>query len=219
MSDAGKTRELLPGGPIDVGPTDREFAPTIHRVYRRPLGAGPAPLLGGLSAIALLAGLVLLFTGSVIAGLIVLALTLALTAMFRAATRHEPDSQAARLTAVAEDRARSRTRLAAATGRAWSRAAPELVRIRMRQQRLHRDLEAKLQPLGEAVHRGDQGRVQELSAQATALENAIRKAEREALLVREELEHGVERERATSTPTEALPQLTTRSPDGRRTGS
>ena len=233
VSEAGKTRvpeggegktptrELLPGGPLDIGPTQHEFAPTIHRVYRRPLGAGlgPAPLLGALSALALLAGLVLLFTGSVIVGLIVLALTLALIALFRAATRSEPDSQAARLAGVAEDRARSGTRLAAATGRAWSRAAPEIVRIRMRQQRLHRELKAKLQPLGEAVHRGDQERVQELKAQTSELESAIRKADHEAALVRDELEHDVERERATSTRTEALPQLTTRAGRSRRPGS
>jgi hypothetical protein len=126
----GKTRQLLPGGPVEAGSVDRRFAPTHHRVYRTPFGIGPVPLLAVISAVMFVFGLILLLIGAVIVGLVLMALTLASTALFRVATRSDPNSHAARLAMIAEDRARGRARLAAATGRAWSRAAPELVRIR-----------------------------------------------------------------------------------------
>ena len=216
MSDPGETRELLPGGPVEAGSVDKRFAPTHHQVFRRPMGVGPVPLLAGLSGFALLIGLILLLTGDLIAGLIVLALTVALAALFRAATRSEPDSEAARLAIVAEDRARGGARLAAATGRAWSRAMPELVRIRARQQRLNRELKSRLEPLGEAVHKGDRQRAAALKAQADQLERAIADAEREESAVKEAVGNDVRRERATSEPTQPIAPVTTRAPQRRR---
>ena len=125
VPEQGNTRELLPGGPVEVGPVDRSFAPTHHRVYRTPFGAGPLSLLAVVSAVVFLVGLSLLLTGSVIAGLVLMAVTVASTALFRVATQSEPNSHALRLAMIAEDRARGRVRLAAATGRAWSREAAE----------------------------------------------------------------------------------------------
>jgi hypothetical protein len=144
-------------------------------------------------------------------------LTLASTALFRVATENDPNSHTARLARIAEERARGRARLAAVTGRAWSRAAPELVRIRARQQRLHRELDSRLAPLGEAVRRGDDQRVQSLKAEASRLEHAIAEAQRDQSAVREALEHDVEHERAPIARTEALtPQATRASRTARR---
>jgi septal ring factor EnvC (AmiA/AmiB activator) len=177
------------------------------------------PLLGLVSAVVFVVGLILLLGGSVLSGLVLMAVTLALTALFRVATRDEPNSHTARLAVIAEDRARGHARLAAATGRAWSRAAPELVRIRARQQRLNRELKSRLAPLGEAVHRGDDQRVESLKAEADRLELAIEQAEREASAVREAVEHDVDRERAPILPTQALAPQTTRAAKPRRPDS
>jgi hypothetical protein len=107
VPEQGNTRELLPGGPVEAGPVDRSFAPTHHRVYRTPLGLGPVRLLAVVSAVVFVVGLILLLTSSVIAGLALMAVTVALTALFRVATRNEPNSHAARLAVIAEDRARA----------------------------------------------------------------------------------------------------------------
>lgn len=210
MPEQGNTRQLLPGGPVDAGSVDRSYAPTHHRVFRTAFGVGPVPLLAVVSVVVFLVGAILLLTGTVIAGLVLMALTVASTALFRVATQHDPNSHAARLATIAEDRARGRARLAAATGRAWSRAAPELVRIRARQQRLNRELNSRLAPLGDAVHRGDDQRVQSLKEEADRLEHAIEQAEHEASAVREALEQDVERERAPIVATQALTPQTTR---------
>jgi septal ring factor EnvC (AmiA/AmiB activator) len=215
VPEQGNTRQLLPGGPVRGASVDRRFAPTHHRIYRTPFGIGPVPLLAVVSAVALSVGLILLLTGAVIAGLVLMALTLASTALFRVATQDDPNSHTARLAMIAENRARGRARLAAATGRAWSRAVPELVRIRARQERLNRELNSRLEPLGEAVHRGDDQHVESLKAEAERLEHAIEQAAREARAVREAAEHDVDRERAPILETKALTPQTTRAPQSR----
>lgn len=216
MPERGNTRQLLPGGPVEAGSVDRRFAPTQHRVYRTAFGLGPVPLLAVVSAVVFLVGLVLLVTGAVILGLVLMALTVASTALFRAATQDDPNSHTARLAMIAEDRARGGARLAAATGRAWSRAAPELVRIRARRQRLSRELDSRLAPLGEAVHHGDDQRVQSLKAETDRLEREIEQAEREESKVRKALEEDVDQERLPILQTQAL---TPRAPQPRRRSS
>lgn len=201
---------------MQAGSVDRKFAPTQHRVYRTPFGVGPVPLLAVVSAIAFVIGLILLLVGSVILGLVLMALTLASTALFRVATQDDPNSHTARLAMIAEDRARGGARLAAVTGRAWSRAAPELVRIRARRQRLNRELNSRLAPLGEAVHQGDAQRVESLKAEADRLEREIQHAEREESRVRQAVEQDLDQERAPILQTQALTPQTTRAPQARR---
>jgi hypothetical protein len=162
------------------------------------------PLLGALAALALMLAIVLLAAGSLVAGLILLALAIASFTLFGGGVRREPDAPAGRLVLRTAYRARALAGLIAVAVRAWARAALDLIRIRGRQQRLRRNLKANLAPLGEAVHQDDQQRAQELKQKAAEIDQQLSEAERDASAVIAEARQQIERERSTIEPTQAL---------------
>lgn len=181
-----------------------ETPPTVHRIHRRPLGIHPVPLLGALGTVALVVAIVLLAAGSLVGGLILLGLALALLTLFRAGVKSEPDAPTARLTLRTVDRCRSLARLAAVTIRASARAGLQLLQIRRRRRRLRSDLQHRLKPLGEAVHENDEHRVQVLKQQAAELDERLDETEREASAAISAALTEIKLERATSQPTQAL---------------
>jgi hypothetical protein len=193
------------GTELAVSETLEIRAPTIHRVERRRLGLGAVPLLGGLSCAASLVAIVLFAIGAWAAGISLIAVAVALGALFLNAARHEPDSETARAALKAADRTTSRASLAAVALRACSRAALELVRLRGREQRLHSQLQGRLKPLGEAVHSDDHERASELKAQADELKSALEQTKREAAAVKQAAREQIDRERIVSQPTRSLP--------------
>jgi hypothetical protein len=182
-----------------------EFPPTVHEVHRRPFGLAPAPLLGGLGTLALVSAIVLFAVGGWTGGVVVLALGGGVMALFRSATRHEPDSMVARLASRTVTRARAMAGFTAVRVRASAGALLQLGRIRRRRRGLRKALQSQLMPLGEAVYRDEHERADSLKAQARELELALERAEREAAAVVRAAREEIERERATVQPTQALP--------------
>jgi multidrug resistance efflux pump len=167
------------------------------------------PLLGGAGSVALLVAIMLLASGALVAGLILLVLAIVLLALFVGGVRREPETPTARLTLMAAHRSGTLARLCVVTIRARGRAGADLLRIRRRQHQLRSELKASLAPLGEAVHHDDQPRAQALKEKARELEQALSQTEHEASLAIAAARQEIERERATSAATEALSPLHT----------
>ena len=192
------TRELL----ASQNPRPRA---SIHESHRRPLGAPPPAFLGALSLAALLLVLILLITGSWIGAIIALGAFIGLITLFIPAVRHDPNSQAARVTRRSVSNATNSARFAAVAARAWTHAGISLLHVKQRRLRLKRELHSQLAPLGQAVHRGDQARAEDLKARADELEQQLQDIDGNALAIVEGAREVVEREKATSQPTQTLP--------------
>jgi hypothetical protein len=195
------TRELL----------ESELAPrrSIHEAYRRPLGTQPPAFLGALGLVALVLGLILLITGPWISAVLALGVFFALIGLFIPAVRHDPNSQVARTTRRSVNRVTSTTRFAVVAARTWAQAAVSLLRIKQRRLRVKRELHSQLTPLGKAVHREDQERVQQLKAVADRLEQQLEEIDSDASAIVEGARETVEREKASSQSTETLPATET----------
>ena len=191
------TRELL----------ESELAPrhSIHEAHRRPLGAQPPAFVGALGLVALILGLILLVTGPLISAVIALAVFVGLIGLFIPAVRHDPQSQIAQTTRRCVNRIMTIARFTAVATRAWAGATVSLVRVKQRRLRVKRELHSRLGPLGEAVHRGDEAHVQQLKAQADQLEQQLKEIDSDASAIVEGAREAVEREKASSQPTQALP--------------
>jgi hypothetical protein len=190
--------KLVPGAALAESPS------AIQQVYRRPLGINPVPLLAGLAALALLLAIILLATGSLVSGLILLGAAIALLTLFFAGARQEADAPGAPFVLRAAHQLKSLAGLAALTVRAWARAAADLTRIHRRRQQLRGELKASLAPLGEAVHHDDQPRADALKQQAAEIEQKLGETEREASAILAATRQAIESERATIEPTQAL---------------
>jgi hypothetical protein len=82
-----------------------------------------------------------------------------------------------------------------------------LTRVRLRRLALRRELREQLRPLGEAVHREQAERAEAIKARAAALERELLDSRREAGVLVGAARETVERERALTEPTRALPRL------------
>jgi hypothetical protein len=162
------------------------------------------PLLLTATALGLALTLVLLITGHLIAAIVLFVLTIVLGVFLRTGIRHEPDSEISRASVRANDRTRSRLHVGTVAARAWSRAAPSLVRARWRELRLRRLLRGQLQPLGEAVYRNEAERAEAIKAQAAALERELVASRRKADAAVAAARGEIARERALVGPTESL---------------
>lgn len=195
-----KTEEI----PLAAAPTS---APSLHRSQRGPLGLAPLPLLGSLSALAILIAIVLLATGSWLPGLIMLALAAELVALFLSGARREPDAPISRGVSRVGVRLRDSASFAAAALGTWSGAGTEVLRVRWRRRRLARDLRRQMAPLGEAVHREDESRVRDLRTVANRLQRELDLTEQREAEILSRAQSELERERAPVQATEVLPTL------------
>ena len=194
----GITENMLPEREV-------RFAPTVHHVHRRPFGLSPAPLLAGLAAGLIVIALLLIVLGSWVAGIVFLAMAGVAVSFLAIAARREPDEHASRLAIIAAGRADGWARLTAVAVRASARAGLELARLWLRRRRLRFELRRQLAPLGDAVHRGDQGRVEQLKARADELSQAIQETDRRSSEAITALRNQLGRAHAVSHSTERLP--------------
>jgi type IV secretory pathway TrbD component len=194
----GLTENMLPEREV-------HFAPTVHHVHRRPFGLSPAPLLAGLAAGLIVIALLLIVLGSWIAGIVFLVLSGVAVSLLAIAARREPDEQASRLALNVAGSAGGWARLTAVALRASARAGLELARVWVLRRRLRFALRRQLTPLGEAVHRGDQARVEQLKARADELSRALQETDRRASEAIAALRNQLGREHAVSHRTQRLP--------------
>ena len=183
-----------------------ELPPTLHHVQRRVFGVEPLPLLFGASALALLVGVVLLVSGDPIPAIVLLLITGVLAAFVRTGIERDPASRVGRAWRLASARIHTQARLVAVSIRAWSAAAAQLVRVRLRRLRLRRQLREQLRPLGEAVYRNQPQRARAIKAHAEAVERELLDSQREDAALVGAAREAIDRERAPAQPTEALPR-------------
>jgi len=203
-----ETLELSPDAVAPAPDIDPKSAPpTVHLSHRRPLGAHPVPLLGGVGGIALLVAILLLADGAIVGGLVVLILAVPLLGLFAGGIMREPDAPAARRSLQLVRRIRSLAGFLVVGARAEGRAGVGLARVRTRQRQLRHELKATMAPLGEAVHSGDQQLADALGRRAVKLERDLEQLDDEASRLTAAAREELASERATIQPTRTFMSL------------
>ena len=169
-----------------------ETPPSYERVEPRYFGLTPHLLVAALGGMALLAGVLLVASGSVAVGVLLIVLALLLLALFVEQARHRRTSPADRVAASAVDALLALVGFTGVTAGVWAGAGRDAARFRIAARRLARR-RAKLQfELGGAVHADDEERVQELRAELSSVDADLRRCQDGA---RAAIEHALRRTR------------------------
>jgi len=171
----GRRTDAPPTG-SSAGPRDVPI--DVQHAEPRYFGLGPPIFVFSLGVGLLVLGVILLIVGSVALGVIALVLAACLLPTFLAGARRWPETTIARAGISTADRVRDEADVAAASISTWSRAGRDVVRLRKDQFRLRRERDQKIRELGQAVFDED-GRADELKADAKELDGQIEANERE----------------------------------------
>lgn len=196
-SSCGRRTSELP-----ADETVRGFPIDVHHAEPRWFGLEPPALVLGVIAVLLVLGIVLLLTGNLV-GVVAIVLAACLLPSFLAGARRWPDSPFARAGVSTAERVRDEADVAVASISTWSRAGRDVVRLRKEQFQLRRDRDAKIRELGVSVYEED-GRADELKAEAKELDERIEANERELQKTVAGARGHVRRERASVVGTEIL---------------
>lgn len=144
--------------------------PTYERMEPRYFGVAPHLLAGAVGGMALLAGVLLLVSGSVAVGVLSVVLGLLLAALYVEQARHRRASAVDRAAVAAIHGSLAFAGFTGATAGVWAGAGRDATRLRIEARRLARR-RAKLQfQLGGAVYADDEQRVSELRAELSAVD-------------------------------------------------
>ena len=185
------------GRPLD------EQAPRYYGV----LTPGPAFALG---CVLLVAGVVALVVGSLIAAIVLLAFAVVAFVFFYDAARRNPEDRVARFVVTSGHHVRGWARFAIASISAWGRALRDVVRLRRESRSLRREREPTLRLLGEAVYEEDEPLVQTLLERIREIDGELEKrADARAKTLAAARRHvDEEREAARSTQQFAVDDIT-----------
>lgn len=150
-----------------------ETPPAYSRVEPHYFGMTPHVLAGALAAALVLAGIVLLGTGSAAVGVLLLLAGLLLAALFAEQARRRRTSSIDRATARAADRSLAVAGFARAVVGTWADAAGRATRVRVEAKQLERERSRLQYELGGAVHAGDETRASELRQRMRELDAVI----------------------------------------------
>jgi hypothetical protein len=142
--------------------------------YYGVLSPGPAFVLG---CVLLVAAVVALIAGSVIASIVLLAVALVAFVFFYEAARRNPDDRVTRSVVSSGHRIRGWVRFAIASVAAWARASRDVFRLRRESRSLRREREPTLRRLGDAVYREDEPLVQTLLERIREIDGELEKRE------------------------------------------
>lgn len=182
--------------------TVRGFPIDVHHAEARWFGLEPPVLVLAVMAVLVVLGVVLLLSGN-LAGVVAIVLAACLLPSFLAGARRWPDSPFARVGVSTAERVRDEADVAVASISTWSRAGRDVVRMRKEQFQLRRDRDAKIRELGVSVYKED-GRADELKAEAKELDERIEANERELQKTIVGARRHVRKERASVVGTEVL---------------
>lgn len=185
-----------------MDPEEFETPPDYERVEPRYFGVTPPAFVSALGGLALVAGIVLLSTGSLAVGILLLVAGLLLTFVFIEQARHRPSTQLDRVAIAAIDNSRAFAGFTGVTVFAWTKAGREVARRRMEAKLIARR-RAKVQyELGGAVHEGDDTRADDLNEQMTSLDGELESRLREARVAIAKAQLRMRRERETIAATQ-----------------
>jgi hypothetical protein len=189
------------------GEQDTATQPTEpkHRVSfgePRLFGAVPPSLALGLGVVALILGIVLLATGSIVAGVIWVLAALALLAVGIESARRWPASAIPRLLATAARASVRRLGLARVSAGAWADASRRRLALRRELRSLRKRRGVELTALGDAAYRDDAEEVRSLRGRIAELDGRIEGCERSMTEAVERARERVRRKRAEAQPTQ-----------------
>jgi hypothetical protein len=171
-------------------PPATETPATWDETRPRYFGVTPHGLAAVIAAFAFGAGVVLLASGYVLAGVLLFLAAALLAAIFAEQARRRRDSAFDRIAAAAVDHTRALAGFTGSSVRAWTGAGRELARLRLEANRRAKERNQLQYALGGAVHAGDEAETARLREQMQAADARIAACVAEANQV-------VERMRAT----------------------
>jgi hypothetical protein len=171
-------------------PPATETPATWDETRPRYFGVTPHGLAAVIAAFAFGAGVVLLASGYVLAGVLLFLAAALLAAIFAEQARRRRDSAFDRIAAAAVDHTRALAGFTGSSVRAWTGAGRELARLRLEANRRAKERNQLQYALGGAVHAGDEAETARLREQMQAADARIAACVAEANEV-------VERMRAT----------------------
>jgi hypothetical protein len=140
--------------------------------YYGALSPGPTFVLG---SIFLVAAVIALIAGSVIAAIILLALGGVGFAFFYDAARRNPEDPLARRVLRSGTHLRGWAHFARRSSAAWARALRDVVRLRRESRSLRREREPTLRSLGDAAYREDEPAANELREKLRQIDEELAK--------------------------------------------
>jgi hypothetical protein len=171
-------------------PPATETPATWDETRPRYFGVTPHGLAAVIAAFAFGAGVVLLASGYVLAGVLLFVAAALLAAIFAEQARRRRDSAFDRIAAAAVDHTRALAGFTGSSVRAWTGAGRELARLRLEANRRAKERNQLQYALGGAVYAGDEAETARLREQMQAADARIAACVAEANQV-------VERMRAT----------------------
>jgi hypothetical protein len=169
--------------------------------YYGVLSPGPAFVL---TVGFVVASVVALIAGSVVATILLLALAVAAFVFFYGAARRNPGDPAARRFFASGHHLRGWATFARVSTSAWTRALRDVVRLRGEARSLRREREPILRSLGEAAYYEDEPRVQALRDRLRQIDDELAKRDEERAEVVAAARHHVDEERELAQSTERL---------------
>jgi hypothetical protein len=183
--------------------TSRDVPIDVQHAEPRYFGLGTPVFILGAAAVLFVLGIVLVVTGAWIVGVVLLAAAACLLPAFLAGARRWPESRVARMGVSTADRVRDEASVAADSISAWSRAGRDVARLRKEQFRLRRERDGIVRGLGPSFY-SDDGRADELKAEAKALDERMAANERELQRTLAGARRQTRKGRATVVPTEVI---------------
>jgi HAMP domain-containing protein len=171
-------------------PPPTETPATWDETTPRYFGVTPHGLAAVVAGFAFGAGVVLLFFGYVLAGVLLLAAAALLAAVYAEQARRKRDTAFDRIAAAAVDHTRALAGFTGSSVRAWTSAGREIARLRLEANRRAKERAHLQYALGGAVHAGDEAEVERLKTALKAADDRIAACVTEA-------REAVERMRAT----------------------
>ena len=184
--------------------TSRPGAPKVHvtSVEPRIFGVVPPALALSLGIAALVAGFVLLVSGTALAGVGLAVFGLIFLALAIDAARRWPTSALPRIAVRVADGAGARLGIARVSTAAWGQASREMIALRRELRALRDERETQQSALGAAAYREDDEQMGVLRQRLAELDEEIERAEQAITAAAERARDRVERQRAAVTPTE-----------------
>jgi hypothetical protein len=182
-----------------------ESSPVFRRAEPRYFGLTPHLLVAALSAIALGGGLIVLATGGIAVGILLLAAGIFLGALFVEQARRSRDSSLDRVAAATIDRSLALAGFAGVSVRTWTRASRSAAGYKLEARKLARERSHLQYELGGAVHIGDASLVEELRGRMCELDLRIAECARQARAEIEQAQRRTSRERRAVASTQIRP--------------
>lgn len=154
-----------------------ETPPSYERAEPHYFGLTPHLLVAALGGMSLLAGVLLLVSGSTALGALLTVLGLLLLTLFVEQARHRRSSPADRIAAAAVDTSLAFAGFTGVTVGLWADAGRDAARLRIEARRLARRRSKLQYELGGAVHADDSERVQELRAELSTVDEELHRCE------------------------------------------